>query len=324
LKALPGVRNATIGGYAPMGDMRSTRRFARFDQPLPPTGQEPVAVDVPVGADYFSVMGIELRQGRAFTAGDGAGNPAVMIVSETFARTHFPNDNPIGKQIRFYSSRPGGEPPPTREIVGVVEDVRQDAMRDQPLPQMYAPYAQNAWSFLSFFVLVNGDPSSVAASVQRVVTAVDPERPARDVLTTSAIVRGSTARLRAITWMLITLAVLAILLATVGLYGIVATATASRAREIAIRAAIGARPHSLLRMVLGQAVIAAAVGVVIGIAASLAVTRGLGGLLYEVPARDPIVLASTSALLLAISTLAGYLPARRAMVENPANVLRAD
>jgi ABC-type antimicrobial peptide transport system permease subunit len=103
-----------------------------------------------------------------------------------------------------------------------------------------------------------------------------------------------------------------------------ATATASRAREIAIRAAIGARPHSLLRMVLGQAVIAAAVGVVIGIAASLAVTRGLGGLLYEVPARDPIVLASTSALLLAISTLAGYLPARRAMVENPANVLRAD
>jgi putative ABC transport system permease protein len=324
LQALPGVRSASFGGYAPMGDMRATRRFARLDQPLPATGQEPVALDLPVGADYFSVMGIEIKQGRGFTANDGPDKPAVMVISDAFARTHFPNENPIGKQIRFYSSRPGGTPPPTREIVGIVEDVRQDAMRDTPMPQMYSPYAQNTWGFLSFFVLVNGDPSSVAASVQRVVTAVDPDRPARDVLTTSAIVRGSTERLRAITWMLIALAVLAILLAMVGLYGIVATATASRAREIAIRAAIGARPHSLLRMVLGQAVVAAAAGVVIGIAASLAVTRGLGSLLYEVPARDPLVLASTSALLMTVSTLAGYLPARRAMINNPSAVLRSE
>jgi predicted permease len=324
LKALPGVRNATSGGYAPMGDMRATRRFARQDQPLPPTGQEPVAIDMPVGPDYFSVMGIEMKQGRAFNANDTADKPAVIIISDAFARAIFPNDNPIGRQIRFFANRPGGTPPPTREIVGVVEDVRQDAMRDQPLPQMYVPYAQNSWGFLSFFVLVDGDPTSVAASVQRVVTAIDPERPARDVLTTQAIVRGSTERLRAITWMLIALAALAILLAMVGLYGIVATATASRAREMAIRAAVGARPHALLRLVLGQAVVAAAAGVVIGVAASLAITRGLGSLLYEVPARDPIVLASTSALLMAVSILAGYLPARRAMIENPAAVLRTE
>lgn len=324
LKALPGVKNAAIGAYAPMGDMRGTRRFARANQALPATGEEPVALDLPVGPGYFSVMDIQLRQGRAFTDRDGADAPPVMIVSESFARMYFPNENPIGQQIRFYSSRPGGTPPPTREIVGVVEDVRQDAMRDKPMPQMYSPYAQTTWGFLSFFVLVDGDPSLVAPSIQRVVTAVDPERPARDVLTTTAIVRGSTERLRAITWMLIALAGLAVLLAMVGLYGIVATAATSRAREIAIRAAIGARPHALLRLVLGQAVIAAAAGVVIGIGGSFAVTQGLSSLLYEVPARDPIVFASTSALLMAVSALAGYLPARRAMMSNPAAVLRAD
>jgi putative ABC transport system permease protein len=248
----------------------------------------------------------------------------VLIVNETFARMHFPNENPVGQQIRFYSSRPGGTPPPTREIVGVVADVRQGDMREKPSAQMYAPYAQNPWSFASFFVLVDGDPSSVAASVQRVVTAVDPERPARDVLTIDAIVRGSTERIRAITGMLIALAGLAIVLAMVGLYGIVATAAASRAREIAIRAAIGARPRALLNLVLGQAVIAAAGGVIIGIVGSIAVTRGLSSLLYEVPARDPIVFASTSALLMIVSTVAGYLPARRAMLTNPAAVLRGE
>jgi putative ABC transport system permease protein len=307
-----------------MGDMRGTRRFARANQPLPPTGQEPVALDLPVGADYFSVMDIRLKSGRAFTNADGPDAPQVMIVSEAFANTYFPNDDPIGQQIRFFSSRPGGTPPPARQIVGVVEDVRQDGIRADPMPQMYSPYAQTAWGFLSFFVLVDGDPSAVAGSVQRVVTAIDPERPARDIQTTQAIVRGSTERHRAITMMLIALASLAILLAMVGLYGIVATAATSRAREIAIRAAIGARPASLMRLVLGQAVIASAVGVVVGLAGSIAVTQGLSSLLYDVPARDPLVLASTSALLMLVSVVAGYVPARRAMRENPAAVLRGN
>jgi putative ABC transport system permease protein len=324
LKALPGVSNATVGAYAPMGDMRGTRRFARADQPPPATGQEPVALDLPVGADYFSVMGIEVKEGRAFTERDGPDAPPVMVVSEAFAHANFPGESAIGRQILFFSSRPGGSPPPTREIVGVVRDVRQDAVRTAPTPQMYSPYAQNTWSFVSFFVLVDGDPNRLAASVQRVVTAVDPERPARDVLTTQAIVHGSTGRHRAITLMLIALAGLAILLAMVGLYGIVATAAQSRSREMAIRAAIGARPPELLRLVLGQALIAAAAGIAIGLLACLAATRGLESLLFEVPARDPRILAATSAVLLLVSGLAGYLPARRAMVENPAQILRSE
>jgi putative ABC transport system permease protein len=324
LKALPGVRNATVGGYAPMGDMRATRRFARANRALPATGQEPVAVDLPIGSNYFDVMGIELKEGRAFTDQDGPDSKPVMIVSEAFARANFPNERAIGQQIRFYSSRPGGTPPPTREIVGIVADVRQDGIRDQPLPQMYSPYSQNTWSFASFFVLVDGDPSSVAASVQRVVTSVDPERPARDVLTTQAIVRASTERHRSITWMLLALAALAILLATVGLYGIVATAAASRAREMAIRAAIGARPRALKQLVIGQALMAAAIGVLIGIGASLIVTRGLSSLLYEVPARDPLTFASVATVMMLTCWVASYLPARRAVATNPADALRAE
>lgn len=324
LKQLPGVSNAALGAYAPMGDMRATRRFARANRPLPETGQEPVALDLPVGSDYFSVMGIAVKQGRAFTDRDTTDAPPVMIVNEAFARTYFGDGNPIGQHVRFYSSRPGGTPPPTREIVGVVADVRQDGMRQKPMPQMYSPYSQNTWSFLSFFVLTNDDPSALSASVQRVVTSVDPDRPARDVMSIDAIVRGSTERHRAITWMLIALASLAILLAAVGLYGIVATAANARAREMAIRAAIGATPPTLLRMIVGHAVMATAIGLAIGVSAALGATTGLTSLLYEVPPRDPVILVGASAILLLMSALAGYLPARRAMAQNPATLLRAD
>lgn len=324
LRALPGVREAAIGGYAPMGEMRATRRFARLDRPLPASGDEPVALDLPIGPRYFEVMGISLVQGRPFTEHDTATSPPVMIVSETFARTHFPDGRALGGRIRFYSSRPGGTPPPPREVVGVVKDVRQDGVRDAPIPQMYSPYAQNTWSFLSFFVLVHGDPSTVASSVQRVVTEVDPMRPARDVLTTRSIVRGSTERHRAMTWMLLVLAALAMLLAAVGLYGVSATAAAARSRELAIRAAVGAEPRALLRLVLGQSVATAAVGVIAGVAASLAATRGLGTLLYEVGPTDPVTVVITALVLLNVAALAGYIPARRALSANPAEVLRAE
>jgi putative ABC transport system permease protein len=322
LKALPGVRNAEVAAYAPMGDMRATRRFARTNRPLPPTGQEPMAIDVPVGPDYFSLMGIALVDGRPFADADGPDAPQVMIISESMAQTHFPGERAVGQQIRFYSSRPGGTPPPAREIVGVVRDVRQDGVRTAPLPQMYSPYAQTTWGFVSFFVLTVGDAAALSASVQRVVSSVDPERPARDVQTTSAIVSNSTGRHRAITWMLLTLAVLAIVLASVGLYGIVATAASARTRELAIRAAVGAAPRSLLFLISRQALGAAALGVIIGIAASTVATRGLAAFLFEVESGDPTTLATVGAALLAVAALATYVPARRAVTANPAGALK--
>lgn len=324
LRALPGVRQAAIGGYAPMGEMRATRRYAVDDQPLPPSGREPTALDLPVGPGYFEVMGVQLLGGRTFTERDTANAPAVMIVSEEFARVAFPGEQSIGRRVRFYSGRPGGTPPPTREIVGVVRDVRQDGVRAKPIPQMYSPYSQTAWGFLSFFVLTDGEPRALAPSIQRAVAEVDPMRPARDILTTNAIVRGSTERHRVMTWMLLSLAGLAMALATVGLYGVSATAAAARSRELAIRAAIGAEPGALLRLILRQGLVTAALAVVAGAAGSLALTRGLETLLYEVQPRDPATVALTAALLLAITSLASYFPARRALAQNPAEVLRTE
>jgi putative ABC transport system permease protein len=308
----------------PMGEMRATRRFALDDKPAPPAGREPVAIDLPVGPGYFDVMGIAVMRGRTFTDQDNADAPAVMIVSEQFARAMYGSENPVGRRVRFYSGRPGGTPPPTREIVGVVRDVRQDGVRTQPIPQMYSPYAQTAWSFASFFVLTDGNPNLIAPSVSRIVAEIDPERPARDIQSTSAIVRGSTDRQRAITWMLLSLAALALILASVGLYGVSATVANARSRELAIRAAIGAETSSLLRLVLRQSMSTAMLGVLTGVAGSLVVTRGLDTLLYEVPARDPLTLGVTAFLLLVVTILAGYVPACRVLARNPAEVLRMD
>jgi predicted permease len=324
LRELPGVTAATSGGYAPMGQMRATRRYAPADRPPPPAGAEPLALDLTANVGYFEVMGIPLREGRTFDTRDTVDSPPVLVVSETFARDVFPGESAIGKRIGFYSARPGATPPPAREIVGVVHDVRQDGVSQKPIPQMYAPYAQSTWSFTSFFVRVDGDPLLVAASVQRAVSSVDPLRPVRDVQTTGQIVQKSSARQRALTGLLLALAVIALVLATLGLYGVSATTASARSREMAIRAAVGAEPGTLLRLMLRQGLVTGALGVAIGAAASLAATRGLEALLYETEPRDPLTFTATAALLLAIAGIATLIPARRATATSPAEVLRAE
>jgi putative ABC transport system permease protein len=324
VRTIPGVEAAASAGYAPMGQMRATRRFAPTDRPMPPAGSETLALDMPVGPGYFEVMGVPLVEGRTFTARDSAEGTPVIIVSQTFAREVFPGQSAIGKQIGFYASRPGAAPPPTREIVGVVGDVRQDGVSRQPIAHMYTPYAQTAWGFTSFFLRVGGDPAAVSGMLQRAVSRVDPMRPVRDVKSTADIVSESLARQRAMTWMLGALAAIALVLATVGLYGVSATAATARSRELAIRAAIGAEPPALMRLMLTHGVVTGLIGVAIGAVVSLAATTGLGALLYETAPRDPAIFAATAALLLTTAMLATYLPARRALKMNPAEVLRSE
>lgn len=323
LRRIPGVSAAASAGYAPMGQMRATRRFAPADRPLAAAGSELLALDTPVGVGYFEVMGIPLVEGRTFDERDTPTAPPTLIVSEAFAREVFPGRSAVGQRIGFYSARPGGTPPPSREIVGVVRDVRQDAVNRGPMAQMYSPYSQSAWSFTSFFLRVDGDAATPAA-VQAAVSSVDPMRPVRDVTSTAELVRASTARDRAITWMLTALATIALLLAAIGLYGVSATTTAARSREFAIRAAVGAQPAALMGLVLRQGLTMGAVGVLLGGAATLGVTEGLKALLYETAPRDPATFAATAALLLAIASAATYVPARRALKANPADVLRAE
>ena len=324
LEGLPGVRAAAVAGYAPMGEMRATRRVAPANVPPPQPGEELLALDLPVGPDYFAVMGLRLLEGRVIATDDVAQSAPVVVISEQFAREAFREQRAIGQHVRFFSSRPGATPPPPREIVGIVSDVRQDGIMRTPVPQMYVPYAQAAWSFVSFFVHTDVPPESLAPIVPRIVSAIDPLRPVRDVKTTAQIVRDSTRRPRAITWMLTVLALMALVLSSIGLYGVTAIAASSRSRELAIRSAIGARPGELLRLVVGQGLATTAVGLVVGTLGAAAATRVLGTVLYETPPRDPLTFLATASLLLLVGAVATYLPARRALAQNPSEVLRAE
>ncbi len=177
---------------------------------------------------------------------------------------------------------------------------------------------------MSFFLRTDVPPESLAPLVSRIVSTIDPLRPVRDVKTTAQIVRDSTRRPRAITWMLSVLALIALVLSAIGLYGVTAIAASSRARELAIRSAVGARPGVLLRLVVGQGLATTAVGLVVGTVGAIAATRVLRTLLYQTPARDPLTFIATASLLLTVGAVATYLPARRALAQNPSEVLRTE
>jgi putative ABC transport system permease protein len=197
-------------------------------------------------------------------------------------------------------------------------------VRADPIPQIYSPYAQTPWGFLSAFVQTDGDAAAIAPAASRAVAALDPLRPIRDVATTAAIVGRSTDRHRAMTAMLLALASLATFLAAIGLYGVSSAATAARSRELAIRAALGAQPGTLRRLVLMGGLATTLAGVAIGTLASLAAAPGLGPLLFGVTPSHPPTLVATAVFLCLISTLASWLPARRALRLKPSEVLRAE
>ena len=321
LKRLPGVQAATSAAYAPMGSMRATRRFAIDGQPLPKPGSEPLAIDLPAGPDYASIMGLRVVDGRWIEERDRPDSPPVVVISESFARQHLPGQRAIGKRLRYFTSRPGPQPP-MPEIVGVVSDVRQFGVAEVEAPQMYIPHSQRPWMFASYFVRTAGDPRSVMSSLPAAIRAVDRERPVERLYTLDELVRSNTADRRALSVLIALAAAIALLISAIGVYGVTAATTAARRRELAIRAAIGANQHRLMRLVVRQAMTAALVGVGVGIAGGVAASSLLESVLFEVQPRDPLTYAAVGAGLLAVCWVATYLPARRALTINPAIALK--
>jgi predicted permease len=324
LATVPGVQMASSAAYAPLTDMRATRRFAIDGQPLPAPGTEPLAIDLPAGPGYAAIMGLKVIDGRWIDARDRLETPPVVVISESFARRYFPGERAVGRRLRYYASRTGGPPPPVPEIVGVVSDVRQFALAEEAAPQMYLPQAQRPFGFSSFFVRTAGDPRAVFASLPAAVHAVDPDRPLERIRTLSDLVDASTSDRRALSGLLLLAAIIALLISTVGVYGVTAATTAARKRELAIRAAIGADRRGLMNLVLRQGLIAAAVGIALGVSGGMAASTILESVLFEVQPRDPITFAAVSVLLLTVCWAASYLPARRAVSASPAEALRAD
>jgi predicted permease len=282
--------------------------------------------DSPVGADYFRAMRIPLVAGRTISDRDIADAPPVVVVSEAFAQRTFPGVSAVGQRIRFYSGRPGVAPPPPREIVGVVGDVRQLGIAEAPVPQMYVPHAQIPWGFGSFVVRVSAgrDPMSIVSAAKAAIAQVDPEQAPYDFRALTELVASNTARHRTFSALLVGMAIVALLLAAVGIYGVISTSVRARTQEIAVRVALGAAASDVLRMIVFNGMRLALVGSVVGLAGALALTHWMGTLLFDVEPGDPVAFAGGTFVLLLVAMAACAWPARRALRLNPAMALRAE
>jgi predicted permease len=264
-------------------------------------------------------MGIRLLRGRVFSERDHERAPGVMVISDTMARSQWPNEDPIGKRITVHYGSTG-----PREVVGIVADVKESAVSEPARAEMYTPFAQTPWPFFTVVVRAERDPAPLAAALRTTVTRLDPEQPPGDVQTLSYYVREATAQPRFTATLAAAFAMLATVLAGLGIYSVLAYSVAQRRREIGIRMALGARAADVRSLIVGQAMTLGTAGVVVGVAAAIALTRVLASLLFGVSAADPLTFAVVCMVLLIVVAAAAYLPARRATTVDPLVALRAD
>jgi predicted permease len=256
-------------------------------------------------------MQIPLIRGRLFTDQDTAASRPVVLINETLARRYFPDEDAIGKRLDISGLTN------LREIIGIVGDVKQEGLRTPTPPQVYEPFLQKPSK--SFFMVVRGvgDPMRLAEAVRQQVLAADKYQPISDIRTLEDRLARSVTRDWFAAFLLGLFAILALALAAVGIYGVMAYSVTQRTQEIGIRIALGAHPRSILRLVLGQSLRTVLLGLGIGLAGSVALTRVLGSLLYEVTPRDPVTIVSVSTLLFAVALVAALVPARRAANVDP-------
>jgi putative ABC transport system permease protein len=326
LRAIPGVTSAASAGYVPLENERASRRFAIGGQPLPEPGKEPLAVDIPVSADYFKLLDIPVLAGRAFTERETPDALTVAVVNESFAQKYFLGENPVGKQIQYYSARPSDPMPPPVEVVGVVRDVRQANLEAAPEPIMYTSQSQRRWSFMTFMARTDQDPMQLVGAVKGAIQSIDKDLPISKVATLDQLMSASISQRRGLMILLGAFAALALILAGVGIYGVMSYSVSQRTHEIGIRMALGARASDVIRLVVRQGLVLALAGVAIGIVGALALTRLLtsllSDLLFNVGAADPVTFLAIPILVLIVALGACFVPAHRATRVDPMEALR--
>jgi predicted permease len=318
IAALPGVRSVSISTTRIFdGDDMSSNFTPEGDAPRDDTE----AMYDFIGPNYFSTMGIPLLAGREFAESDTAESPKVCIINKKLAERSFPGRSPIGLHITQGAGRLNTNPP--IEIVGVVADSKWDDARSDIVPFLYMPYSQDKrLGDLAFYVRTERDPSSMAAALRSEVQQLDPNLPVNNLRTLEEQVSNSMSDDRLVAVLSISLALLAALLAALGLYGMLAYVVARRTREIGIRIALGGEPADILRLVMGQGGRLTAVGAALGIVLALVAMRWVASLLYGVTAHDPLTFIGVVVLLAMVSGAACYIPARRAMRVDPMAALR--
>jgi putative ABC transport system permease protein len=323
LRALPGVTSAGAVLDLPLHSSNNLWDFLIEGRPTE-AGRRTITGANVASPGYFQTMGIPLLEGRTFQESDRPGAPVVAVVSAAMARQFWPGEDALGKRIALPgSSGPNG--PNWRTIVGVVGDVRHSGLREEGRAEMYLPFAQLSWPRrMTFVVRTSGSPEMTLAAARRALWSVDDDQAVFGTTTMAAVVSQALGTSRSVAWLLGIFGAVALLLASVGVFGLVANSIAQRRRELGIRAALGAASDRLFVMVIAQGMRPVALGAVLGIVAALFLSRLVKGLLFEIEPLDLLTFVSAPAVLLAVALLAIWWPARRAAHLNPMETLRAE
>ena len=319
IRGVPGVERASLTWLLPFSGGDAGRIFQIEGRPLPDPMDEWNAAPRVIDPDYFDAMRIPVLRGRRLDARDDANAPEVLVINAAMARRFWPEENPLGARIRI-----GGEGSSWRAIVGVVGDVSHRTLAAEKRPEMYFPFAQISVPFLRFVVRATGDPAELAGLVRHQIWQEDPNLPVTEVATMNQLIRRSVGQPRLTATLLGVFAAIALFLAALGIYGVVSYMVSQRAREIGIRIALGASQPDVLYLVVRRGMLPAALGIGLGLAAALALSRIMSSLLFEVSATDFVTYASMTVLLGAVGLAANYLPARRATRVHPMETLRQE
>ena len=320
VRVVPGVRAAALGEHIPLGVATSATDISIAGYDAGRNSDQFLIGSSIVGDRYFDVLGIPIVRGRAFTTRDTTSAPPVAIVNEAMAKKYWPTRDALGATITIQSS-----PPSTAEIVGIARNSKNRDVDERPQPFLYMPLEQRRQIRMTLFVLTEGDPAASAGAVREAVRALDPNQPIYDVRTmASHFQQQALWGIRLIAEIITAVGVVGLALSVLGLYGVIAYSVSQRTREIGIRMAVGATEGRVLAMVLRQGLTLSVIGIGVGLLLTLALSTVIGDLLNGVNPRDPAVYALGTAVLLSVTILATYLPARRASQVDPQAALRAE
>jgi predicted permease len=319
VRATPGVESAAMVSFLPLTGHNFDNSFDIVGRPERPPSDRNYALVRFVDPQYFQVLQIPLASGRVFDNHDRAGSSRAMLISESMKKLYFPDSTALGEHLLVYL----GEDQSPWQIVGVVKDVRAN-LAEAPQPTMYFPYAQMPYRFMVLAVRTQADPKSMIEIIRQTVSNLDPDQPIYQTRTLDQLIELNLVPWRFSMTLLSIFAAIALLLAAAGIYGVMAYFVAQRTHEVGVRMALGALPRDVLRLVVGQGAKLALIGVTTGLLASLALTRLISSLLFQVDAYDPFTFTAMALILVLVALLACYIPARRATKVDPTMALRCE
>jgi len=327
VSSIPGVRSASISMGLPLRGTAFGMPFRIASHPQVPISEAPSAPYELASHDFFRTMGVTLRKGRFFTERDSENGPPVSIVNESFVNKYLAKEEPLGQRLlveELITGKTELGPPIAREIVGVIADVKLGGLNSSPTPVIYVPILQSPWPGGTLALRTATEPLSVTQAVRAALAQIDPDLPVTAVETMEAIAADSMSQSRTQTGLIAAFAAVALLLAALGIYGVMSYSVTQDTHDIGIRLALGASAWDVLRQVLRKALLLTGIGLLVGLAGAFALTRLLSSLLFNVKATDPWTFAAVSILLALVALLAGFIPARRAIRIDPVTALRVE